>query len=278
MAHRQDDPITFGNCIHTLCLLSSTEETSGRIRDLGGADQIMKLLPRQFPEKRGEAILLYTRTLHNNNLHFTLRTLRHLTEPDHDDPHDFRIDTGANLRRVFDTLQAWMGDETSKGLTLQVLYNLIRESDRTGDPAPQDTSSHPDAETNIDPNRNRVREDLERDRTIARAQDLLYRLEIESHRIEQVTRNLQNQSSQHHITQGLGIRILQALTPRGFILDERTPETRDLKWSHSISGTYFVTLPDPVEVIINHTSTVSRLHGTHMKGPSRYHHLEISLS
>jgi len=36
MAQRQDDPTTFGNCIHTLCLLSSTEETGGRIRDLGG--------------------------------------------------------------------------------------------------------------------------------------------------------------------------------------------------------------------------------------------------
>jgi len=31
MAHRQDDHITFGNCIHTLCLLSSTEETGGKI-------------------------------------------------------------------------------------------------------------------------------------------------------------------------------------------------------------------------------------------------------
>jgi len=46
MAHRQDDPTTFGNCIHTLCLLSSTEETGGRIRDLGGVDKIMKLLPK----------------------------------------------------------------------------------------------------------------------------------------------------------------------------------------------------------------------------------------
>ena len=123
--------------------------------------------------------------------------MRHLTEPDHVDPHDFQIDTGTNLRRVFDTLQAWMGDETSQGLTLQVLYNLIRESDRTGDPTRQDTSPHPDAETDIDPNRNGVREDLEGDRSIARVQDLLYRLEIESHRIEQVTRNLQNHSSQH---------------------------------------------------------------------------------
>jgi len=98
-----------------------------------------------------------------------------------------------------------------------------------------------------------VREDLEGDRTIARAQDLLYRLEIESHRIEQITRNLQNESSQHYITQGMGIKILQALTPRGFTLEVKTPETRDLKWSHPISGTYFDTLPNPVEVIINLT-------------------------
>ena len=83
-----------------------------------------------------------------------------------------------------------------------------------------------------------------------RAQDTLYRLEIESHRIEQVTRNLQNTPSQHHITQGMGMRILQALTPRGFSLDMRTPETRDHRWSHPISGACFDTLPDLVEVIV----------------------------
>jgi len=49
------------------------------------------------------------------------------------------------------------------------------------------------------------------------------------------------------------MRILQASTPRGFTLDERTPETRELKWSHPISGTYFDTLPDPVAVLINLT-------------------------
>jgi len=114
--------------------------------------KIMKFLPKQFPEKRGEAIPLYTRSLYNRNLRFTLRTLGHLTELDHDGPHDFQIDTGTNLRRVFDTLQAWMGDESSQGLTLQVLYNLIRGSDRTGDPARQDASPHPDSETDIDPN------------------------------------------------------------------------------------------------------------------------------
>jgi len=151
----------------------------------------MKLLPRQFPEKKWEATPQNTCTPLNNNLRFTLRTLRHLTEPDFNDPYS-RIGTGANLRRVLDTLQAWMGDETSKGLTFQVLYNLIKDSDRTGDPARQGTSSHPGAETDLDPSRNGLREDLDSDRTIARAQDLLYRLEIESHRIEQGTRILQN--------------------------------------------------------------------------------------
>jgi hypothetical protein len=135
MAHRQDDPITFGNCIHILCLLRSTEETGGKIRGLGGAENFMKILPRQFPDKRGEAIPQNICTLHNSNLRFTPRTLKHLTEPDLNDPYYPRMGTGANLRRVLDTLQAWGGDETSKGLTLQILYNLMRESDRTGDTA-----------------------------------------------------------------------------------------------------------------------------------------------
>ena len=141
-----------------------------------------------------------TCTLNNNNLRFTLRTLRHLTEPDFNDPYYPRIGTGDNLRRVLDTLQAWGGDETSKGLTLEVLYNLMRESDRTGDTARQNTSSHLDVEIDTDPYRNRSREDPEGYRTTTRAQDLLYRLETETHRIERVTRTLQNQPSHHHIT------------------------------------------------------------------------------
>jgi len=183
MAHRQDNPITFGNCMHTLCLLSSTEETGSKIRGLRGAEKNMKLLLRQFPDKRGEAIPQSTCTLNNNNLRFTLRTLRHLTEPDFNDPYYPRIGTGANLRRVLDTLQAW-GDETSKGLTLQVLYNLMRESDMTGDTAQLNTSSHPDAENDTDPYWNRLGEDLEGYRTITRAHDLPYRLKIGTHRIE----------------------------------------------------------------------------------------------
>ena len=49
------------------------------------------------------------------------------------------------------------------------------------------------------------------------------------------------------------MKILQALTPRKFSLDDRTPETRELKWSHPISGTHFDTLPDPVAVFIKLT-------------------------
>jgi len=90
----------------------------------------------------------------------------------------------------------------------------------------------------------------EGDWTISRAQGALNRLEIESHKIEKATWNLQNTPSQHHVTQGMGMRILQALTPRGFSLDMRTPEKQDLRWSHSISGTCFDTLPDLEEVTI----------------------------
>ena len=122
---------------------------------------------------------------------------------------------------VFDTLQAWMGDDTSKGLTLQVLYNMRSESDETG----QDTSPLLDSETDIEPNWNRMREDLT-GHTGTRALVLLYRLEIESHKIQRAIRTLQHQPSQHHTTQVLGMKILQALTQNGFSLDERIPEIR----------------------------------------------------
>ena len=145
-----------------------------------------------------------------------------------------------------------MGDETSKGLTLQVLYNMSSASDETGNQAQQDTSSLLDSETDIDPNWNRMREDLT-GHTGTRALVLLYRLEIVSHKIERAIRALQHQSSLHHTTQVLGVRILQALTPRGFSLDAMTLKTRELKWSHLISGTHFDTLPDPVAVFIKLT-------------------------
>jgi len=47
----------------------------------------------------------------------------------------------------------------------------------------------------------------------------------------------------------MGIRILQALTPRRFILAERTPGERDLEWSNPVSGT----LPDLAAVSVNLT-------------------------
>jgi len=245
IAFTQDDPITYGNCIHVLCLLSSEERTGRMIRDQEGMDEIVDYLPKQFPEKRGEVNPLHTSTLHNNNLRFTLRTLRHLTDLEDDDLHESRTNRSTILKKVLDTLQTWMRDETSQGLTLQVLYNLIRESDKTRDPTQQYSSTHPDTETDME-----TPEGLEGDRTILRAQDALCQLEIESHRIEQATRNLQNTPSQHHVTQGMGMRILQALTPRGFSLDIRTPEIRELRWSHHISGTCFDTLPDLEEVTI----------------------------
>jgi len=96
-----------------------------------------------------------------------------------------------------------MGDDTSKGLTLQVLYNMRSESDETG----QDTSPLLDSETDIEPNWNRMREDLT-GHTGMRALVLLYRLEIESHKIERAIRTLQHQPWQHHTTQVLGMRIL----------------------------------------------------------------------
>jgi len=142
-----------------LCLLSSTAETGGKIRDLKGVDIIMKLLPSQFPEKRGEATPHETLTLYNKNLRLTLRTLRHLTEPDMSYLHYPRLDTAANLRRVFDTLQVWMADETSKGLTLQVLYNMSRVPDETGDPTQQDTPTLLDPNSDIHPNWNSMRND-----------------------------------------------------------------------------------------------------------------------
>jgi len=253
MAHRQDDPITLGNCMHTLCLLSSTEEIGGKTRGFGGAEKIIKLLPRQFSEKRGEDTSQSTCTLNNNNLCFTLRTLRHLTKPDINDPYYPRTGTGANLRMVLGTLRAWGGDETSKGLTLQLLYNLMREADKTQDTPQQNHLSHPDIGKDTDLHLNSAGKDSEGHRIITQAQGLLYRLEAETHTIERVTRTLQNHPSHHHVTQCMGIRILQALTPRIFILAERIPGERDLKWSHPVSGTNFDTLPDLAAVAVNLT-------------------------
>ena len=90
-----------------------------------------------------------------------------------------------------------MSDETSQGLTLQVLCNLIRETDTMSKLIQQHSSTNPDTRNELE-----TPEEVEEDRTIPRAQDALYRLEIESHKIEQLTRILQNNPSQHHVTQG----------------------------------------------------------------------------
>jgi len=73
--------------------------------------------------------------------------------------------------------------------SLQKFYNTNTELDETGDLAQQDTSSHLHTQTDIGPNRNRVREDL-KGHTGARVPVLLYRLEIESHKIEQAIQTL----------------------------------------------------------------------------------------
>jgi len=105
LSHMRNEPITAGHCIHTLCLLSSSMETGDRIRNLAGADTIMGLLPHQFRDIRGEATPQDTINLYNKNLRFTLRTLRNLTGPNLNLLHCPRLDTGANLLRVFNTLQ-----------------------------------------------------------------------------------------------------------------------------------------------------------------------------
>ena len=66
-----------------------------------------------------------------------------------------------------------MSDETSQGLTLQVLYNLIREMDIMSKLIQQHSSTDPDTVTDVE-----TTEEVEDDRTIPRAQDVLYRLEI----------------------------------------------------------------------------------------------------
>jgi len=207
MAHSQDDPIALENCMHILCLLSWTDEIGGKIRGLGG---VIKLLQRQFSGKRlgGEDTPQSTWTLNNNNLRFTLRTLRHLTEPDINNPYYPRIGTEANLRMVLGTLRAWGGDETSKGLTLQVLYNLMREADKMHDTPQRRPLPHPDIcpgmvgdaagvchaylRTHTDLYLNSTEEGSARPRPITRAQGLLYTVETVTHTIEQVTRTLHN--------------------------------------------------------------------------------------
>jgi len=51
----------------------------------------------------------------------------------------------------------------------------------------------------------------------------------------------------------MGMRILQGITPRGYILTTSTPRERDLKWAHPASGTYFNTLPNLATITVNLT-------------------------
>ena len=81
------------------------------IRELEGVNIIMAMLPLLFADKKRDALPHDTIHLHNGNLRFALRTLRNLTGPNRDQPQGSRFGTEANLRRVFDTLEAWMGDE-----------------------------------------------------------------------------------------------------------------------------------------------------------------------
>jgi len=206
LTHMREEPTTFGHCIHTLCSLSSSIVTADWIRDLEGVDTIMALLPLQFQDKRAEATPQHTINLHNRNLRFTLRTLRNLTEPNGNQPHGPRLGTGANLVRVLDTLQAWMGDETSKGLTFQVLLNLSGIFNEKRDPIYRNPTTPQLSSSETYPTRKMVL----RDQTGTPGNPLafLHRLEADTHKIERTIRSLQHLPSQHHTTQMLGMTVL----------------------------------------------------------------------
>jgi len=104
MVLMQDDLITCSNCMGTLYMLSSVEGICGKMRGLRGEETILNLLSRQFQEEDGRKISQTTQTQTNNHLRFTLRTLRHLTEPEVSKAYYSRISTGINLRAVLETL------------------------------------------------------------------------------------------------------------------------------------------------------------------------------
>jgi len=255
LTHMRDEPITVGHCIHTLCLLSSSMETGDRIRDLAGVDTITALLPLQFQDKRGDATPQDAINLHNKNLRFTLRTLRNLTGPNGNQSHGPRLDTEPNLLRVFDTMQVWMGDETSKGLTLQVLLNLSGISNEKRDTTYQNLTTPQFSNSDTYP----TREEEPSDQTGTTGNPLacLHRLETDTHKIERTIRSLQHLPLQHHTTQMMGMIVLEGLTPEGFSLGERTLENRELQWRHSLSGTLFDTLPDLVTVDVKLTDLLA---------------------
>ena len=204
----------------TLYLLSSTDEMGGKIRGLGGVETIMNLLPGQFPEERGEDAPQRTWTINNNNLCFTLRTLRHLTEPDVNEPYYSRIGTGVNLRVVLRALPAWGEDETTKGLVFQVLYNLMREVDNTHDTPHQGPSLHPNKGESADLHLNNTGGGLRGPNTITRAQPAIQTGNRNSHDRASHPDLIQPPLTSPRYTK-YWIRILQVLTPEGFILSKK---------------------------------------------------------
>jgi len=85
----------------------------------------------------------------------------------------------------------------------------MREVDKTQDTPYQDPLLHPNIAKNTDLHLIDTGEGSAGPKTITRAQVLLYRLETETHTIERAIRTLHNHSSPHHVTQSMGIRILQ---------------------------------------------------------------------
>ena len=151
--------------------------------------------------------------------------MRHLTEPEVSKAFYPRISTGVNLRAVLRTLAGCGGDETTMGLALQVIDNVMREWDgTTGQPPPQQDGGR----GRTDPSLTKSRAGTTGPRHTKRAQSLLHGLETETHIIEQAIRSLYNKSSQNHIAQIMGIETLQALTPEDYSHSERRPEDRAL--------------------------------------------------
>jgi len=151
------------------------------------------------------------------------------------------------------------------GPALQVIYNVMREKDgMTGQPP----SLRDGGRGRTDPSLTKPTAVSTGPRHTTRAQSLLHRLETETYAIEQAIRSLYKNSSQHHIAQRTGIKILQTLTPEGYSHSERTPEDRTFFWIHPSSGTFFDTLPDLVDVSIHitywhrHTETWQTRDGT----------------
>jgi len=157
---------------------------------------------------------------------FTRRTLRHLTEPEKKTFYS-RIGTEVSRQVVLGALAGWEGDETTKGLAFQVLYDLIRESDDTPSLVPSPCyDERGSADLHLTKTGGAIRGPRRGPRITTRAQGLLYRLEMETHAIERAIATLYNHSSQHHIAQSTGIKILQTLTHEGYLLSEKTPMDR----------------------------------------------------